>query len=75
MRRLVGGDVVGQRLLQVAPRARLVAQMVPGGADHPLADRTIVRLRVRRRDGQEFFRQGKRGRVPAPNDVNQPEAS
>lgn len=46
MRPCIGSDRVGQRPLEVTPCAGLVAQMVPGGADHPLTHRAMVRVRV-----------------------------
>ena len=73
-RLLIGSELVGQRSLEVTPRARLVAQMVLCNADHPLTHRAIVRVAgtLTRRSGTFPPEQARPG--ADPYDVEQPEA-
>ena len=65
------GDIAAEHALEVPPRVRLVAQVVQRGADHPLADGPIGRIR---HPVAEALRQLERGAALAAADAELPQA-
>src|SRR5215472_8820288 len=71
---LDGGDVVSCYTFEMAPRARLVAQIMLRDADHLLASQPIERLGAFRSENREPLRQGQSNAMPTARRVKEPKA-
>src|SRR4051812_42027133 len=58
-----GSSGLCERPSDMVSRALLIAKVVVRDADHPIADKSIVRVEARRHQGSEPVRQGQSGAV------------
>jgi hypothetical protein len=65
---------VGEHVLDVAPRAEQITQVVLRRSEHSLADQAIVGVGPARRQSMEPLRQGQSGAMLAAVDAKTPQA-
>ena len=71
---VAGRSGLSERPFNIASRALLITEVVVRDADHPLANKSIVRVGARRHQGSEPVRQGQSGAIIDTVDMKGPQA-
>src|SRR6202047_387435 len=71
---VAGRSGLSERPFNIASRALLITEVVVRDADHPLANKLIVRVGARRHQGSEPVRQGQSGAIIDTVDMKGPQA-